>query len=74
MMEDDGAPAGSLTFDAERLRRFTRLEPKVISIHHLLRPERLRVEAFLEAAYVRAFDGRIRSHYPSLMFLQDRSV
>ncbi|HQN51047.1 MAG TPA: thermostable hemolysin [Phenylobacterium sp.] len=73
MMEDDGAPAGSLTFDAERLRRFTRLEPKVISIHHLLRPERLRVEAFLEAAYARAIDGRIRSHYPTLMSLQDRS-
>lgn len=72
MMVDDGEPAGSLTFDAERLRRFTRLEPKVISIHHLLRPERLRVEAYLEAAYAKAFNGRIRTHYPTLMSLQDR--
>jgi hypothetical protein len=72
MMVDDGALQGCLRFDADRVRRFTSLEPGVISIHHLLQPERLRVEAFLEAAYAKAFDGRIRSHYPTLMSVQDR--
>ncbi len=42
-MVDDGALQGHLRFDADRLRRFTSLEPGVISIHHLLKPERLRV-------------------------------
>lgn len=72
MMVDDGALQGRLQFDAERVRRFTSVEPRVISIHHLLAPERLRVEAFLEAAYDRAFQGRIRNHYPTLMSVQDR--
>ncbi|CAN5707320.1 hypothetical protein BH11PSE1_BH11PSE1_16340 [soil metagenome] len=72
MMVDDGALQGRLQFDAERVRRFTSAEPRVISIHHLLAPERLRVEGFLEAAYDRAFRGRIRNHYPTLMSVQDR--
>lgn len=72
-MVDDGAVCGRLRFDADRVRRFTTIEPRVISIHHLLRPERVRVEAFLDRAYARAFGGRIRSHYPTLMSLQDRA-
>lgn len=70
-MLDDGAPRGSLKFDETRMRRFTGLAPKVISIHHLMRPERLRVEAYLEAAYASAFNGMIRRHYPTLMSVQD---
>ena len=70
-MLDDGAPRGSLKFDETRMRRFTGLAPKVISIHHLMRPERLRVEAYLEAAYAWAFNGVIRRHYPTLMSVQD---
>ncbi|WP_304175464.1 thermostable hemolysin [Phenylobacterium aquaticum] len=72
MMVDDGALLGHLRFDADRVRRFTRLQPGVISIHHLLQPERQRVEAYLEAAYAKAFDGQIRRHYPTLMSVQDR--
>jgi len=71
MMLDDGAMRGSLRFDEARMRRFTGLAPKVISIHHLMRPERLRVEAYLEAAYASAFKGVIRRHYPTLMSVQD---
>ncbi|MDB5456146.1 MAG: hypothetical protein JWP92_1731 [Caulobacter sp.] len=70
-MLDDGALRGSLRFDEARMRRFTGLAPKVISIHHLMRPERLRVEAYIEAAYVSAFNGVIRRHYPTLMSVQD---
>jgi hypothetical protein len=72
MMLDDGALRGSLRFDADRVRRFTTLEPRVISIHHRLRPERTRVEAFLEDRYAEAFQGRITHHYPTLMSIQDR--
>lgn len=71
-MLDDGAVSGRLRFDADRVRRFTTLEPRVISIHHRQAPERLRVEAFLEASYATAFQGRIRQHYPTLMSIQDR--
>jgi hypothetical protein len=70
MMLDDGAPRGSLRFDADRVRRFTTVEPRVISIHHLMQPERRRVEAYIEAAYASAFNGRIRQHYPTLMSVQ----
>lgn len=70
-MLDDGAPRGSLRFDADRVRRFTSVEPRVISIHHLMQPERRRVEAYIEAAYATAFNGKIRRHYPTLMSVQD---
>lgn len=70
-MVDDGALRGHLRFDADRVRQFTRLEPRVISIHHGLKPDRLRVEAFLEASYAKAFGGHIARHYPTLMSIQD---
>lgn len=70
-MMNDGAPVGSLRFDADRVRRFTSVEPRVISIHHCFRPERRRVEAYIEATYAEAFNGRIRAHYPTLMSVQD---
>ncbi|MDI1365978.1 MAG: thermostable hemolysin [bacterium] len=71
MMLDDGAPRGSLKFDADRVRRFTSVEPRLISIHHLMQPERRRVEVYIEAAYASAFNGTIRQHYPTLMSVQD---
>lgn len=70
-MMSDGALVGSLRFDADRVRRFTSVEPRVISLHHRFRPERERVEAYIEATYADAFSGRIRSHYPTLMSVQD---
>jgi hypothetical protein len=73
MMVDDGAVRRQLRFDADRVRRLTRVEPTVISIHSELRPTRRRVEAYLESAYARAFDGRIARHYPTLMSVEDAS-
>lgn len=70
-MMSDGARVGSLCFDADRVRRFTSVEPRVISIHQHFRPERLRVEAYIEATYAEAFSSRIRAHYPTLMSVQD---
>jgi len=70
-MMNDGARVGSLRFDADRVRRFTSVEPRVISIHHLFRPERKRVEAYIEATYAEAYSGKIRAHYPTLMSVQD---
>ncbi len=40
---------------------------RVVAFHQGESPERLRAEAFLEAEYARAFNGRIRTHYPMLM-------
>ena len=70
-MMNDGAHVGSLCFDADRVRRFTSVEPRVISIHQHFRPERERVEAYIQATYAEAFNGRIRAHYPTLMSVQD---
>jgi len=70
-MMNDGACVGSLCFDADRVRRFTSVEPRVISIHQHFRPERERVEAYIEATYAQAFSSRIRAHYPTLMSVQD---
>lgn len=70
-MMSDGAAVGSLRFDADRVRRFTSVEPRVISLHHHFQPERSRVEAYIEATYAEAFSGRIRAHYPTLMSVQD---
>lgn len=72
MMVDDGAPRGSLVFDADRVRRFTAIEPRLICLHSRALPERLRVERYIEGAYSQAFNGRIRSHYPTLISVQDR--
>jgi Thermostable hemolysin len=70
-MVDDGAVRGHLRLDAEMVRRVTSVEPRTISIHQRMRPERLRVEAYLEAAYDEAFQGRISRHFPTLMSVQD---
>jgi len=35
--------------------------------------ERLRVEAFVEATYARAYGSRISAHYPTLMSVQDHT-
>jgi hypothetical protein len=71
MMINDGASVGSLRFDADRIRRFTSVEPRVISIHQRPRPERERVERYIEATYAEAFNSRLRAHYPTLMSVQD---
>lgn len=72
-MVDDGAPRGRLVFDAERVRRFTAIEPRLICLHSRALPERARVERYIEQAYSQAFNGRIRSHYPILISVQDRA-
>jgi hypothetical protein len=41
--------------------------PRFVEVYQEAGPARARAEAFLEAEYVRAFGGRIRSHYPMLM-------
>lgn len=70
-MMNDGASVGSLRFDSDRIRRLTSVEPRVISIHQHLRPERERVERYIEATYAEAFKSRLRAHYPTLMSVQD---
>lgn len=70
-MVDDEGVRGSLRLDAEKVRRFTRLAPSVISISERLRPQRTQVEQFLERSYARAFGGELTAHYPILMSVWD---
>lgn len=44
----------------------------VISICDLFHPERKKVEEFLEANYLRAFGGKLHSHYPILMSVRNK--
>ncbi len=47
-------------------------EPAFVTCIHLSpSSERAQVEAFLDAAYARAFGGTLRSHYPVLMGMRD---
>lgn len=71
-MTDDDAVRERFRFDTDRVRRLTAIEPHEIRLHQQARPERLRVEAYLESAYARAFEGQIRQHYPTLISVQDR--
>lgn len=68
---EGGAERGRGCFDSDRLRRLTAARPLTIFMHPLGQADRPRVEAFLEAAYVKAFEGHIRSHYPTLISVQD---
>lgn len=70
LVDDDGY-AGRLRLDSDKVSRFTRLRPTVISISERLRPQRRQVESFLEDAYAEAFGGTIRRHYPILMSVWD---
>lgn len=56
---------------ASRLRRLPTLSPKVIHISDPHCQERRRVEAFVEEVYAKAYGGKIISHYPTLMSVQD---
>ena len=60
---------GSDTGLARRIFRTTK--PSTVSVHPSACPDRSRVEAFVEAAYSRAFRSVIRSHYPVLISLRD---
>lgn len=54
-----------------RLRRLPSLSLKVIHFDDPQVEERRRVEAFVEQTYARTYGGRIASHYPTLMSVQD---
>ena len=53
------------------LRRLPVLSPKVIHISDPHRQERRRIEGFVEDVYAKAYGGKITSHYPTLMSVQD---
>ncbi|MDC7694345.1 thermostable hemolysin [Asticcacaulis sp. DXS10W] len=50
-----------------------RSDSHIITLCTAFHPERLRAEAFVEAAFAKAYDGIIRHHYPILMSVRDRS-
>lgn len=72
-MVDDGAVQGRLCFNLDRIGRFTSAEPTIISVRRPGSQGRDRVEAYIEAGYVRAFGGRIPRHCPILISLEDGS-
>jgi hypothetical protein len=68
MVNDEGSTPPWVTSDHDRS---VSPEPCSIDLHTSRGPGRAGVEAYLEAAYARAFDGRIRRHYPMLMSVRD---
>ena len=65
---DDRGPLSQARISAARSRA-----PGPWSVHLRTEhaPDRNAVEAYLEAAYARTFDGRIRRHYPMLMSVEN---
>ena len=72
-MLDEGAHRGSILLDPVKLRRFTDIQPAIISINAAFRPERRRVEDFIEATYDKAFAAKIQRHFPTLISAQDNT-
>jgi hypothetical protein len=62
---------GSLFLDARRMRGLTHIVPSIISLTQRSRPERNRVERFIEQTYARCYGSVISRHYPMLMSVQD---
>ena len=62
---------GSLYLDAQRMRGLTHLVPSVISVIHRSRPDRDRVQRFIEETYARCYGSVISRHYPMLMSVED---
>lgn len=71
-MVDDGRPGRRAPFRPDWPPGPVSPGPWAVAIHAAPSPERERVERYLEAAYARAFDGRIARHYPLLMSLEGR--
>ena len=61
------APPGSVPPTRDRRA----LTSRIIHFDDPCQAERRRVEAFIEASYLRAYGGRIVRHYPTLMSVQD---
>ncbi len=69
----DALLRGQLFMDGERLQRLTRLVPSSISVTTSCRPDRERVERFIERRYEECYGSTIQRHYPTLMSVRDES-
>lgn len=73
VLTDDEGYEQSLNFNERRLKFFTRLSPRVISIASEQSPERKRVERFIENKFRDSYGAEIARHYPVLMSVRDES-
>lgn len=71
-MIGDGSEVGRLRFSADWIRGFASGPLPTVSIYRRESPGRRRIEAYLEHAYARAFDGRIGQHFPNLLGVENR--
>ncbi len=69
----DALLRGHLFMDGERLQRLTRLVPSSISVTRSCRPDRERVEQFIERRYAECYGSVIQRHYPTLMSVRDEN-
>lgn len=61
----------ALTLDRDRMRRYSQLEPKLVSVVSHDGPERQRVEHFIKHVYASSYQATIQVRYPLLMSVQD---
>ncbi len=71
IMKNDCGYEQALDFSEYRLKFYTKLSPKVISIAGIFSPERKRVEQFIEQKFLESYGARITRHYPILMSVRD---
>lgn len=62
---------GTLFMDRDRVAARTRLIPSTIAVTNKSRPERARVESFIQSVYGRTYGAVIGQHYPTLVNVHD---
>lgn len=73
VLKSDEGYEQALDFNSQRLKHYTRLSPKTISISGIFSPERRRVERFIEKKFCESYGATISSHYPVLMSVRDEN-
>lgn len=71
VMKGDAGYEHALDFNQHRLKHYTKLSPRVISIAGQFSPERRRVEQFIEQKFRESYGATITRHYPILMSVRD---
>jgi len=70
-LKTDSGENNRIRYNANRLKRFSKLSPSLVSINRNLAPERERIEDFISSVFYESFGAQIHQHYPTLMSIRD---
>lgn len=70
-LKNDSGFESQLHYQSNRIRRFSKLTPSVVSINQRFLPERERVERFISSVFMDRYNATFSQHYPTLMSVRD---